>query len=51
MKKYLNSYIQLKSMELKGKGHRLDKKFYEILEEAVGNIFKVINIEIIDEEY
>ncbi|WP_291584166.1 thioesterase II family protein [Clostridium sp. UBA6640] len=50
-KKYLNSYIQLEPIELKGRGRRFGEKFYETLEEAVNDIFEIIKVQIENEEY
>ncbi|MBS4536684.1 thioesterase [Clostridium sp. D2Q-14] len=50
-KKYLDSSIELYPIELKGRGKRFDKGFYENLEEAVDDIFNNIKDKIDNTDY
>ena len=50
-KKYLNPFIELEPIELKGRGRRYNEPLYETLDEAVEDIFMNIKSKILNEEY
>jgi len=50
-KNYLHPSIELISIELKGRGERINEIFYESLEEAVDDIFENIKDKITNDEY
>jgi surfactin synthase thioesterase subunit len=50
-RRYLNSYINLYPIELKGRGKRIDEGFYESIEEAVDDIFNNVKDEVLNSDY
>ncbi|MDP4180093.1 MAG: thioesterase domain-containing protein [Bacillota bacterium] len=50
-KKYLNHKADVYPVELKGRGRRFNESFYENMEEAVEDVFKIVSREIGENKY